>query len=244
MTTMYSVLSIAIIKQQQQQQQSQTTPKQTSTQQEQAPSLNSENKASNVEHIKNQLINFGAHEKATHIDVREELKQQKSTSQQQQQQLHQQQQQQQLQHSQSNATEMRVSPKTNCFNLSGASAQSDTALASTDDNTISGGNNHQQQLTGNCPPTTPLAAISTATSPLIENGTTTAYMQEKYLPSSTTSPSDLRKEFDAKVNGEYFGFYRLRCSVWHLYLGGGEVVRDGPFVCCASCTTKVLHIFE
>lgn len=176
----------------------------TSGQPDQASPLNSENKAPNVDHIKNQLINFGSHEKATHNDIRDELKQQKSTNQQHQQQQPPIQQQSQLQ--QSNASEMRVSPKANCFNLSGASAQSETALATADDNTISVGNNHQQQITGNCPPTTP--AISTATSPLIENGTTAAaaaaYMQEKYLPSSTTSPSDLRKEFDAKVNGKYF----------------------------------------
>lgn len=48
--------------------------------------------------------------------------------------------------------------------------------------------------------------MSAATSPLIENGvgsaSSTAYIQEKYLPSSTTSPSDLRKEFDSKVNGK------------------------------------------
>lgn len=187
--------------------QQQSISKQTSVQQEQSSPLNSENKAPNVDHIKNQLINFGSHEKATHNDIREELKQQKSSNQQQQQQQQhhhqQQQQQQQAQQQSSNANEMRVSPKSNCFNLSGASAQSETALASADDNTISVGNNHQQQITGNCPPTTPLAAISTATSPLIENGTAAAYMQEKYLPPSTTSPSDLRKEFDAKVNGKY-----------------------------------------
>ncbi|XP_031620427.1 uncharacterized protein LOC116338969 isoform X2 [Contarinia nasturtii] len=180
--------------QQIQQQQQSTQKQQTLAQQERASPLNCENKAPNVDHIKNQLINFGSHEKLTHND---ELKQRKSSS----------------TNQQSNASEIGVSPKTNCFNLLGASVQSETALASSDDNTISGGSgngNNQQLTTGNCPPTTPLAAISSATSPLIDgqNGTTAAaaaavaaaYMQDKYLPSSTTSPSDLRKEFDAKVN--------------------------------------------
>lgn len=53
------------------------------------------------------------------------------------------------------------------------------------------------------------AAISTATSPLIENGNGGSgggpvFMPEKFLSSATASPPNLRKEFDVtKVNGEY-----------------------------------------
>lgn len=54
------------------------------------------------------------------------------------------------------------------------------------------------------------AAISTATSPLIENGNgagggnPNVFLPEKFLPSTAASPSDLRKEYDVtKVNGKY-----------------------------------------
>lgn len=54
------------------------------------------------------------------------------------------------------------------------------------------------------------AAISTATSPLIENGNGSSggnpnvFLPEKFLPSTNASPSDLRKEYDVtKVNGKY-----------------------------------------
>lgn len=184
---------------------------------EQKALLSNENKAQNMDQGKNQLMNFGSHEKPSHNNVQYQ-QEQHQTHQPQHQPQHQQQQQQQKQikplaNQQQSITnvEARVSPKTNCFNISAVPMQTETALASTDDNTISG-NSNQQSNNDNCPPTTPLAVnlklnstIPTATSPLIENGnnSASAYMQEKYLPSSTTSPSDLRKEFDAKVNGEF-----------------------------------------
>lgn len=135
----------------------------------------------------------------------------------------QQQQQHKQQQQQSSSICERISPKTNCFNLTSAAA------AVTDDNTISGNHQHHhhhlhhqqqqqqqqhhqrhQQINENSAPATPLAvnlklnaAISTATSPLIENGNGSTYLHEKFLPSSTTSPSDLRKEYDVtKVNGK------------------------------------------
>lgn len=124
----------------------------------------------------------------------------------------------------------RISPKTNCFNLSSATAAAAaavTAASATDDNSISTNHqqaNHQsqphqvstshlQQSNDNSASTTPLAvnlklnsAISTATSPLNENGngpSAATYLSEKFLSTSTISPSDLRKDYDvSKVNGE------------------------------------------
>lgn len=170
-------------------------------------------KIQNIDHTKNPLINFGSHEK---LPYSEHTNDHKHEQQQSQPSLSSQKQQvKSISHqSQSNLSkDSRISPKTNCFH-------SETTLAADDSKS---GNNQphqhqqhqqpqQQQISGvsdNCPTTTPLAVklnISAATSPLIENGggsaSSTAYIQEKYLPSSTTSPSDLRKEFDSKVNGE------------------------------------------
>lgn len=217
--------------------------------------LGDENKTQNVEQVKNQLMNFGSHEKLSHNDVQyqEQLKQEhQQQSQPQSLQQHQQQQQQtkqakplgQQQVANANV-DTRVSPKNNCFSLP-------ADLVSTDDNAMSGSNqqqqhhhhhhHHQSTTNDNCSPPTPLAVNlklnavlpTTATSPLIENGgssisvannNVTAFMQDKLLPSSTTSPSDLRKELDAKANGklvhlfESFDFARNKtqeCFMCHL----------------------------
>lgn len=157
----------------------------------------------------------------------------------------------------------RFSPKTNCFNLSSAAAAVAAAAAAasaTDDNSISSNHqqaNHQsqphqvssahlQQTSDNSASTAPLAvnlklnsAISTATSPLNENGngaSAATYLSEKFLSTSTLSPSDLRKDYDvSKVNGEIFfqylfalafAFGYCSCDIWNIkMLISADIIR-------------------
>lgn len=70
-----------------------------------------------------------------------------------------------------------------------------------------------------------LNAISTATSPLIENGNgagggnPNVFLPEKFLPSTAASPSDLRKEYDVtKVNGEYRSTKLVYLFIAHCWL--------------------------
>lgn len=80
------------------------------------------------------------------------------------------------------------------------------------------------------------AAISTATSPLIENGNgvgggnPNVFLPEKFLPSTAASPSDLRKEYDVtKVNGKYRSTNFDNLFMEHcLLFGGGWEKLDLP----------------
>lgn len=67
------------------------------------------------------------------------------------------------------------------------------------------------------------AAISAATSPLIENGNgagaanPNVFLPEKFLPSTAASPSDLRKEYDVtKVNGKHRSTNSFSFIYWTL----------------------------
>lgn len=93
------------------------------------------------------------------------------------------------------------------------------------------------------------AAISTATSPLIENGNGTGggnpnvFLPEKFLPSTAASPSDLRKEYDVtKVNGKYRSTNFVYLFIEHCWLcwtrGGEHSCRWQPYPPESSWMTR------